>query len=119
MALSRLGGINLHASLLPKYRGAAGPINWAIYNGETETGVTVIHMTPQLDAGPCLVQRCSPITLDETAPQLEARSAQLGVDAVLDAIARPAAGAAGAGVVQDQAAATKAPRLKKEDGRID
>ena len=60
LALSRLGGINLHASLLPKYRGAA-PINWAIYNGETETGVTVIHMTPQLDAGPCLVQRCSPI----------------------------------------------------------
>jgi methionyl-tRNA formyltransferase len=118
LALSRLGGINLHASLLPKYRGAA-PINWAIYNGETETGVTVIHMTPQLDAGPCLVQRCSPIALDETAPQLEARLAQLGVDAVLDAIALLAAGAAGAGVVQDQAAATKAPRLKKEDGRID
>ena len=56
LALSRLGGINLHASLLPKYRGAA-PINWAIYHGETETGVTVIHMTPQLDAGPSLVQR--------------------------------------------------------------
>ena len=56
LRLARLGGINLHASLLPKYRGAA-PINWAIYHGETETGVTVIHMTPQLDAGPCLVQR--------------------------------------------------------------
>ena len=51
LGLARLGGINLHASLLPKYRGAA-PINWAIYHGETETGVTVIHMTPQLDAGP-------------------------------------------------------------------
>ena len=52
---ARLGGINLHGSLLPKYRGAA-PINWALWNGESETGVTVIHMTPRLDAGPCLTQ---------------------------------------------------------------
>ena len=55
LATARLGGINLHASLLPKYRGAA-PINWAIYHGEPETGVTVIHMTPKLDAGPCIAQ---------------------------------------------------------------
>jgi methionyl-tRNA formyltransferase len=118
LALSRLGGINLHASLLPKYRGAA-PINWAIYHGEIETGVTVIHMTPQLDAGPSLVQRSTAIAPDETAPQLEARLAQLGVNAVLEAIALLAAGASGASVVQDQAAATKAPRLKKQDGLID
>ena len=56
LAVARLGGINLHASLLPKYRGAA-PINWAIYHGETETGVTVIHMTPQVDAGPAIAAR--------------------------------------------------------------
>ena len=67
LALARLGGINLHASLLPKYRGAA-PINWAIYHGEQETGVTVIHMTPQLDAGPALVQRRIAIGTSETAP---------------------------------------------------
>ena len=77
LSLARLGGINLHASLLPKYRGAA-PINWAIYHGETETGVTVIHMTPQLDAGPCLVQHRTPIGPDETAPDLETRLAELG-----------------------------------------
>jgi methionyl-tRNA formyltransferase len=118
LALSRLGGINLHASLLPKYRGAA-PINWAIYHGETETGVTVIHMTPQLDAGPCLVQRNTPIAPDETAPQLEARLAQLGVGAVIEAITLLADGTSDAGIVQNQAAATKAPRLKKEDGLID
>src|SRR6266446_6678200 len=56
LGVAPLSGINVHASLLPKYRGAA-PINWAIYHGETETGVTVIHMTPKLDAGPCLVQQ--------------------------------------------------------------
>src|SRR5688572_1769827 len=53
LAVAPRGGMNLHGSLLPKYRGAA-PINWAIYNGERETGVTVIHMTPRIDAGPCL-----------------------------------------------------------------
>ena len=118
LGLSRLGGINLHASLLPKYRGAA-PINWAIYHGESETGVTVIHMTPQLDAGPCLVQRSTPIAADETAPQLEARLAQIGVDAVIEAVTLLASGSPGSGLVQNPAAATKAPRLKKQDGLID
>jgi methionyl-tRNA formyltransferase len=118
LSLSRLGGINLHASLLPKYRGAA-PINWAIYHGETETGVTVIHMTPQLDAGPTLVQRRTPIAADETAPQLEARLAQIGVGAVMEAVILLASGSTGSGLVQNPAAATKAPRLKKQDGLID
>ena len=59
LATSRLGGINLHASLLPRYRGAA-PINWAIYYGETETGVSVIHMTPKIDAGPVIAQARHP-----------------------------------------------------------
>lgn len=117
LAVARLGGINLHGSLLPKYRGAA-PIQWAIYHGETETGVSVIHMTPRLDAGPVLVQRRLTIEADETAGQLEPRLAALGPDAVLEAIARLAAGDTSA-IPQDVGLATKAPRLKKSDGLID
>ena len=85
LALARLGGINLHGSLLPKYRGAA-PIQWAVYHGETETGVSVIHMTPRLDAGPVLVQRSTPIGPTETAAELEPRLAALGADAVAEAL---------------------------------
>ncbi len=85
LATSRLGGINLHASLLPKYRGAA-PINWALYDGETTTGVTVIHMTPRLDAGPCLLQHSTAIGPEEDAVQLEDRLAEMGRQAVLQAI---------------------------------
>ena len=117
LEIARLGGINLHASLLPKYRGAA-PINWAIYHGEAETGVTVIHMTPALDAGPAIVQLATPIGSDETAADLEPRLAQLGAPAVLEAIAALEAGTARP-IEQDQARATKAPRLKKEDGLVD
>ena len=120
LSVAPLGGINLHASLLPKYRGAA-PINWAIYAGESVTGVTVIHMTPRLDAGPCLVQRTVSIGADETSPELEARLAELGVEAVQEAIAQLEAWDRTdvLGTVQDQAQATKAPRLKKSDGQID
>jgi methionyl-tRNA formyltransferase len=118
LGLARLGGINLHASLLPKYRGAA-PINWAIYHGETETGVTVIHMTPQLDGGPCLVQRGTAIGPQETTAELEPRLAELGVAAVLEAIDLLASGKASNSPPQDPKLATKAPRLKKEDGRVD
>ena len=117
LALARLGGINLHGSLLPKYRGAA-PIQWAIFHGETETGVSVIHMTPRLDAGPIVVQKSLVIMPDETAGQLEPRLAGLGPAAVLEAINRLAAGQT-AGIPQDPAQATKAPRLKKSDGLID
>jgi methionyl-tRNA formyltransferase len=117
LSLALLGGINLHGSLLPKYRGAA-PIQWAVYQGETETGVSVIHMTPRLDAGPVLVQRALAILPDETAGQLEPRLAALGPDAVLEAIARLAAGDT-SGIPQDAALATKASRLKKTDGLID
>src|SRR5687768_2257251 len=70
LGVAPLGGINLHGSLLPKYRGAA-PINWAIYHGETETGVTVLHMTPRVDAGPSLAQARLAIGPDETAEELE------------------------------------------------
>jgi methionyl-tRNA formyltransferase len=118
LGLARLGGINLHASLLPKYRGAA-PINWAIYHGETETGVTVIHMTPQLDGGPCLVQRRTAIGPQETTAELEPRLAELGVSAVLEAINLLATGEATKMPPQDPKLATKAPRLKKQDGAVD
>jgi methionyl-tRNA formyltransferase len=117
LALAPLGGINLHGSLLPKYRGAA-PIQWAIYHGETETGVSVIHMTPRLDAGPVLVQKRLTVGPDETAGQLEPRLAALGPSAVLEAIERLAAGKMD-GIPQDPASATKAPRLKKTDGLVD
>jgi len=121
LAAAPKGGINLHGSLLPKYRGAA-PVNWAIIRGETETGVTVIHMTPGLDAGPILAARTTPIDPDETAPQLEARLAQLGAAATLEGMEKltgyqsdqPSPGAP-----QDLSRVTKAPRLKKEDGRVD
>ena len=115
-----LGGINLHGSLLPKYRGAA-PIQWAVWRGETETGVTVIHMTPGLDAGPCLCQRTTEIGPTETAADLESRLANLGVELVVEAIAllgkwdRRSA----IGIPQDNRQATRAPRLKKNDGMVD
>src|SRR5205085_8739348 len=82
LAVARLGGINLHGSLLPKYRGAA-PINWAVYHGDRETGVTVIHMTPLLDGGPILATRRLAIGDEETTPELEPRLAEIGVGAVL------------------------------------
>ena len=118
LALARLGGINLHGSLLPKYRGAA-PIQWAVYHGETETGVSVIHMTPRLDAGPVLVQRATPIGPTETAAELEPRLAAIGADAVQEALAMLSAGKPTTGIVQDQSLASKAPRLKKTDGLVD
>jgi methionyl-tRNA formyltransferase len=117
LAVARLGGINLHASLLPKYRGAA-PINWALYHGETETGATVIHMTPQLDAGPCIAQRATPIGPDETAVELENRLAELGAPLVLRAIDELSGGHA-TPIPQDPRLACRAPRLKKSDGQID
>ncbi len=117
LELAKHGGINLHGSLLPKYRGAA-PIQWAIYEGETETGVTVIHMTPRLDGGPILEQVATPIGPEETNVELEPRLAQLGIAVVEHAIARIAAGDV-TGVTQDPALVTKAPRLAKTAGAID
>jgi methionyl-tRNA formyltransferase len=113
----RLGGVNLHASLLPKYRGAA-PINWAIYHGESVTGVTVIQMNPRVDAGAILLQAETPIGPDETAGDLEVRLAELGAPLVADAIDGLAAGTL-VGHPQDRSLATRAPKLKKEHGLID
>jgi methionyl-tRNA formyltransferase len=120
LAIARLGGINLHGSLLPKYRGAA-PINWAIYDGQTQTGVTVIHMTPRLDAGPCLAQLATEIGPSEDAVELEKRLAEMGWHAVREAIGvlEQWDGTAPLGTAQDNSQATRAPRLKKSDGVVD
>jgi methionyl-tRNA formyltransferase len=117
LATTRLGGVNLHGSLLPKYRGAA-PVQHAILHGETVTGNTVIQMTPGLDAGPCLAQERTPIDPDEDAATLETRLASLGAKLVLRVVDELEAGTARP-VVQDPAGASKAPRLAKEDGAID
>ncbi len=117
LAAARLRGINLHGSLLPKFRGAA-PVQRAILNGELETGNSVILMTPGLDAGPCLGQQRTPIDPDEDAGQLEARLANMGAELVLEVVTQLAAGTARP-VEQDNQQASKAPRLTKEEGAID
>lgn len=120
LAASRLGGINLHGSLLPKYRGAA-PVQWAIYNGDRKSGVTVIHMTPRLDAGPNLAQLETEIQASENSDQLEVRLSEIGVEAVHQAIGLLAEwdGDSAIGSIQDSTKATKAPRINKADGKID
>jgi methionyl-tRNA formyltransferase len=117
LAVPPLGGINVHASLLPKYRGAA-PVAWAIHRGETVTGVTIIKMSVHLDAGEMLAQEALPIELDETAGELEARLAPVGARLAVHSVEQLAAGTA-KGILQDKAQATKAPKLTKEHGSID
>jgi methionyl-tRNA formyltransferase len=117
LAVSKHGGINLHASLLPAYRGAA-PINWAVYNGDPKTGVTVIHMTPGMDAGPILGTASTPIGPTESTPQLEDRLAEIGAGLVLEAVDALAEGTAEP-TPQDESLVTRAPRLQKTDGAID
>ena len=114
LAAAKKGGINLHGSLLPKYRGAA-PINWAIYHGETETGVTVIHMSSRLDAGPCLTQDKLTIADDDTAEDVEAALSKLGVSTVMNAIGmlNNWDGESDIGTIRDKSLATKAPRLQQ------
>lgn len=109
------GCINVHFSLLPKYRGAA-PVNWAIIEGEKETGITTMRIVEELDAGPILLQRATEIGESETAPELMKRLAVLGADLLSDTLktldnieAQP----------QRNEDATFAPILKREDGRID
>ena len=115
-----LGGVNLHASLLPEYRGAA-PINWALWDGREETGVTVIHMTPKLDGGPNLVQVKTAIEPHENAGQLEQRLSQMGVAPVMRAIEMLGQWdrQSPIGEKQDPQKATKAPRLHKSQGLVD
>jgi methionyl-tRNA formyltransferase len=117
LAIPGHGGINVHASLLPKYRGAA-PVAWAIYHGETHTGVTIIRMSVQLDAGDVLAQEALEIGAEETAGELEARLAVLGSRLALRVIDQIATGTV-QGSKQDKRQATKAPKLTKEHGVID
>lgn len=120
LAAAAHGGINLHGSLLPKYRGAA-PVNWALLQGEQETGVTVIHMTPQLDAGPMVARRSTRILPDEDAEHLESRLAELGVEPVLEALGKLETwdGLSPLGEPQDLHLVSRAPRLTKEAGHLD
>ncbi|MCI0377593.1 MAG: methionyl-tRNA formyltransferase [Gemmataceae bacterium] len=117
LAVPPQGGINVHASLLPKYRGAA-PIAWAIYHGETESGVTIIRMSASLDAGAMLAQEAVVIGPEETAGELEARLAPLGATLALRVMEQIEKGTVQA-IPQDKSQATKAPKLQKEHGLID
>lgn len=116
-SLSPLGTINIHASLLPRYRGAA-PINWAIICGEVETGVTTFLIDEGLDTGMILLRREIPIGRDETAGELHDRLAALGAEVILDTLAGLEAGILEP-VAQNEKEATVAPMLRREDGLID
>ncbi len=111
------GAINVHASLLPKYRGAA-PINWSIIRGETETGVSIITLADKIDAGEILGQSGTPIGPNETAGELHDRLAQLAAPLLIDTLARLEAGTA-VYTKQDDTQVTFAPKLKKADGFLD
>ena len=115
--LPPLGNINLHASLLPKYRGAA-PIQWAIANGETITGVTTMRLDAGLDTGNTLLQRESPIRPDDTSETLSPRLAAIGADLVVETLHGLQQGSVHPRP-QDSTHATLAPILKKEDGLMD
>lgn len=115
-ALPRKGSVNLHASLLPKYRGAA-PINWAIYNGERKTGVTTFLLDDRVDTGAILAQRECPIGPDETAGELAEKLSRLGAELLLETLDGLEAGTL-IPVPQTEAGVTLAPKLKKEDGFI-
>jgi methionyl-tRNA formyltransferase len=115
--LAPLGIINVHGSLLPRYRGA-GPIQWAIVNGETRTGVTTMRIDAGLDTGDMLLKADTEIGPDETAIELGRRLATMGADLLVETLTGLAAGTIVAGK-QDPALATYAPLLKKEDGLID
>ncbi len=115
--LPPLGNINLHASLLPKYRGAA-PIQWAIANGETVTGVTTMRLDAGLDTGDILLQQELPIQPDDTAETLAPRLASIGADLMVETLRRLQAGRVQPRP-QDNSQASLAPILKKEDGLVD
>jgi methionyl-tRNA formyltransferase len=116
LPIPKLGWINLHASLLPKYRGAA-PINWAIVNGETKTGVTSMRIDAGMDTGEMLLQKEMEIGATETAPELAARMSEMGAPLMVETLRGLASGTL-VPRAQDNALASMAPMLKKEDGRI-
>ncbi len=117
LELPSMGCINVHASLLPKYRGAA-PINWAIANGEKETGVTTMFVSEEMDAGDILLFATTPIDDAETASELHDRLSAMGADLLIRTIEGLIDGTVTASP-QDHSKATHAPLMKKEDGHID
>ena len=117
LEIPRHGAINLHASLLPRHRGAA-PVQYAILKGDSETGVTIFRIEPRLDAGPLLDVVRTPIDAKETAGELEARLSELAAPLSLQVIDQIESGKS-SGVFQDSSAVTRAPRIKKAFGAID
>ena len=115
--IPRFGCINVHASLLPKYRGAA-PINWAVARGETVTGITIMRMDEGMDTGPMLHVREMPIGVEDTAETMFSKLSILGAEALREALRKLREGTLDE-TPQDAALATYAPMLKKEHGRID
>ena len=111
------GCINVHSSLLPNYRGAA-PINWAVLNGDQETGVTIMHMAHDLDAGDIISQAATPIDPDETVVALHDRLAELGAQLLVETVAQIEAGTA-TRTPQDHDKATLAPMLSRELSPMD
>jgi len=113
-----LGGINLHGSLLPRFRGAA-PVHWALLTGEPYTGVSIIHMTPKIDAGPVIAQSPPiPISPYETVVELEERLADYGAELVLDTVSRMAQHEVVRIIDQLHDGVSKAPRFTKNDGFV-
>ena len=117
LALPRLGLVNVHASLLPKLRGAA-PIQWAIANGDAETGVSIMRMDAGMDSGPVYLRVPTPVAADDTGGSLTARLAELGTQALLETLNDLVRGQA-APEPQDAAHATFAPKVTRETARID
>ena len=117
LSIPRYGCINVHASLLPKFRGAA-PIQWAVARGERETGVTTMYMAPELDAGDMIYRESTPIGPADTAGDLHDRLMHMGARLLVKTLADIEAGTAPR-IPQDGTLATFAPPLKKEDARID
>ena len=117
LSIPAMGCINVHGSLLPKYRGAA-PIQWAVANGEPATGVTTMYVNERMDAGDIILRRETPIAADETGGSLHDRLAQIGADLLEETVELIRAGTAPR-LGQNEAEATLAPKLKKSDGRID
>jgi methionyl-tRNA formyltransferase len=117
LTIPRLGWLNLHASLLPRYRGAA-PIHWAIANGETTTGLTTMQIDAGMDTGPTLLRREVEIGPNETSPELAARMSPMGAELIAESLQRFDRGEISP-TPQDEKSSSYAPILKKEDGRID
>lgn len=117
LELPKYGAINLHPSLLPKYRGSS-PIQWAVANGDTVTGVTILYVSEKMDSGDILLQREVPIGPDDTSATLEPILAEAGAQRLMEAVEQIRNGTVRARV-QDESLATEVRKLTKEDGRLD